>query len=81
MGVIARYELYCNGLTQAPGDRKRTCTKTYKAPADHPSWPKPAELRKLAAREGWTTWDMGLGRRFLYDLCPDHKRPEGDGNG
>lgn len=65
---ITKYTLYCNGRR---GDR--ICFKEYRQPADLDHHPKPGELRKLAAMEGWTVVRSSLGRRFDNDYCPEHK--------
>lgn len=65
---VTRYEVYCNGRIE-----ERPCVKHYKMPDDMDHWPRPAELRKLAAAEGWTHVRSSLGRRFDGDYCPDHK--------
>jgi hypothetical protein len=48
------------------------CPKRYDdLDLDHSA--RPAELRKLAAAQGWTHVRSSLGSRFDKDFCPDHK--------
>jgi hypothetical protein len=64
---VTRHKLYCNG----------GCLRHYEPPADLDHLPRPAELRKLAAKEGWTSARSPLGRKYDRDICPEC-RPAGD---
>lgn len=73
MSVAARYEMWCNGTVQPHG---HPCMKTYEPP-EGTSWFVPlAELRALAAKDGWTYVPARVGGRARprlgSDLCPDH---------
>lgn len=72
------YTLYCNGRTPYGNEGKDMgCYLKFEPPQDdEPHIPKPAELRKLAAKAGWTYVRSEHGRRYDMDYCPDHK-PEG----
>ena len=65
------YRLFCNGSGR--GSEYQPCGRGFRAPDDLDHNPRPAELRKLAAKEGWTHVRSDLGRRFDRDFCPEHK--------
>jgi hypothetical protein len=74
---VTRYQLYCNGRRRDSPRKGALCLRDYEPPADLDHIPKPAELRKLAAKEGWTRVRSPLGRRYDQDICPDCKPTEG----
>lgn len=79
---VTTYVLYCNGRV-AFGDTTIGCYRRFEVPGrtgdleGSEDGPRPAQMRKLAAAQGWTHIRSPHGRRFDEDFCPDHK-PEGD---
>lgn len=71
---VTEYKLFCDGRTPYGGEgRDHTCFKSFSQPENLDHNPRPAELRKLAARDGWEHVRSSLGRRFDRDFCPEHK--------
>jgi hypothetical protein len=73
--ALTRYDMHCNGRVPSEGSPTgyRSCYKPYVPPAETSRYAKPAELRKLAAKDGWTHVRSALGRRFDFDYCPEHE--------
>jgi hypothetical protein len=79
------HEIDCDGRIPAPKpdkpDATRACFKKYEPPEGTPVYStSPSELRRLAAKDGWTRVRSSIGRRWDRDLCPDHK-PQGEDRG
>jgi hypothetical protein len=75
--AYAEWHLFCNHHDPDGAAGRKHCTRIYE-PSPGSSLGTAAEVRKLAAKDGWTR--VPLGRSYDRDLCPEHKPQEGTGD-
>jgi hypothetical protein len=73
--VWTAHELECDA-TDKP-DATKGCYRKYEPPEGTPTYSvTPAQLRALAAKDGWTRVRTGARHRWDRDFCPAHKPQE-----
>lgn len=78
MSIYTVYRLFCDGRNSG-GMRPEgySCSTEFEDPQGR--WLKRAELRREAAKAGWTYVRHPRTRGLDQDLCPAHKPTEGGG--